>query len=157
MTLADGFIVMYSVTSAESMKTARRLVRDIREKTLNNAPIVLLGNKKDLEHYQEVSRAKAAQTARKLRCNLFCELSVATEISSVRNVFCELYKRIQRKSRSNALTERSSRKGSALYLMMRAINNLKSNIVSSSKCNRTPFEKAMRIENVKELARMPVL
>ena len=157
MTLADGFIVMYSVTSSESMKTARRIVRDIREKSLNNAPIVLLGNKKDLEHHREVTRAKAAQTARKLRCNLFSELSVAEEISSVRNVFCELYKRIQRKTRPNTIIERTSKRGNALYLMMRAISNIKSNIVQSSKCNRTQFEKAMGIENVKEIAQMPVL
>ena len=157
MTLADGFIVMYSVTSSDSMRTARRIVREVREKSLNNAPIVLLGNKKDLEHHREVSRAKAAQTARKLRCNLFSELSVAEEISSVRNIFCELYKRIQRKTRPNAIIERTSKRGSALFMMMRAITNIKSNIAPFTKCNRTPFEKAMRIENVKELARMPVL
>ena len=157
MTLADGFIVMYSVTSSESLKVARRIVREIREKSLNNAPIVLLGNKKDLEHHREVPRAKAAQTARKLRCNLFSELSVAEEISSVRNVFCELYKRIQRKTRPNAIIERTSKRGNALYLMMRAISNIKSNIVQSSKCSRTQFEKAIRIENVKEIAQMPVL
>lgn len=159
MTLADGFIVMYSVTSTESMRSARRLVREIREKSLNRAPIVLLGNKKDLEHHREVSRAKATQMARKLRCNLFCELSVATEISSVRNVFSELYKRIQKKSRTQALVERSPRKSSAMYLMMRAINSFKSNIISSSpKCSsRNQFEKAMRIDHVKELTRMPVL
>ena len=157
MTLADGFIVMYSVTSSDSMRTARRIVREVREKSLNNAPIVLLGNKKDLEHHREVSRAKAAHTARKLRCNLFSELSVAEEISSVRNVFCELYKRIQRKTRPNAIIERTSKRGSALFMMMRAITNIKSNIAPFTKCNRTPFEKAMRIENVKELARMPVL
>ena len=157
MTLADGFIVMYSITSSESMRTARRIVREIREKSLSNAPIVLLGNKKDLEHHREVPRAKAAQTARKLRCNLFSELSVAEEISSVRNIFCELYKRIQRKTKPNALIERTPKRGSALYLVMKALNNFKSNIVPASKCNRTHLEKAMRLETVKEIARLPVL
>eukprot|EP00795_Rhopilema_esculentum_P017293 gene17293-8870_t len=156
ITLADGFIVVYSVTSAESLRTARRLVRDIREKGVKGAPIVLLGNKKDLEHHREVSRSKATEAARKLHCNLFCELSVATDISAVRNVFSELYKRIQRKTRAKSVVERAPKKGSALYLMIKALNNLKSNIVSS-KCPRSSLDKALRIETVKDIARMPVL
>ena len=132
-------------------------MRDIREKGLSKAPIVLLGNKKDLEHYREISRARATTTARKLHCNLFTELSVANDISAVRNVFNELYKRILRKNRTKDLAERASRRGNALILMMKALNNLKSNVMAGNSKNRTSIDKAMRLGTVKDLARMPVL
>eukprot|EP00794_Sanderia_malayensis_P000172 gene172-784_t len=132
LSLADGFIIVYSITDAESLRKARKLARDIREKNMNNtSPIVLLGNKRDLDRYREVSREKAAQTAKRLRCNLFCELSVANDISSVRNIFCELHKRIERKNQKNVVAGKT-RKQSALFMMMKVLSTVKNNVLQGN-------------------------
>ena len=158
MSLADGFIVVYSITSADSLRKARRLVRNIRERNMSKAPIVLLGNKRDLQHHRQVSRDKAANTAKKLRCNLFTELSVAKDISAVRNIFCELYRRIEKRNRKQVIVERT-RKNSALFVMMRAFSTMMNNVrpISGSTKTGSYSKKDIITRHSKGFSRLPSL
>lgn len=53
---ADACVVVYDVTSSSSLKYAADILHQVQQlRTQNQIPVVLLGNKADLEHLREVS------------------------------------------------------------------------------------------------------
>ncbi|KAF9927581.1 GTP-binding protein [Linnemannia zychae] len=74
-----GYVLVYSVTSKQSFD----MVSVIRDKILNYtgtdwAPIVLVGNKTDLQGQRQVSREEGEELAAKWKC-LSCETSAKTK------------------------------------------------------------------------------
>lgn len=52
---ADACVVVYDVTSSNSLKYAADILHQVQQlRTQNQIPVVLLGNKADLEHRREV-------------------------------------------------------------------------------------------------------
>jgi GTPase SAR1 family protein len=53
---AEAFIIVYSITELESLTEVREILSRIRRiKGPKYVPILILGNKKDLEHARQVS------------------------------------------------------------------------------------------------------
>ncbi|XP_065647037.1 ras-related protein Rap-2a [Hydra vulgaris] len=74
---ADGFIVMYSVTSVKSAFNAKNIIKSIRSSSATrNLPIMMAGNKVDLEHARKVSQQEMNNFANANDC-IFEEFSVA--------------------------------------------------------------------------------
>ncbi|EDO47634.1 predicted protein [Nematostella vectensis] len=99
-TQADVFIILYSITDRHSFQEAKRFVcTTINSRNPHNLPhILLVGNKKDLEHLREVSDLEGAELSRQFSCS-FREISVSErdgyrEVSEVmrtalRDVMCK--------------------------------------------------------------------
>ena len=70
----QGFLLVYSITNAPTFDEVE-LLREkiIRTKDTNpdNIPIVLVGNKCDLEHERQVSKEKGQQLATDWKCKFF--------------------------------------------------------------------------------------
>ncbi|XP_059139381.1 ras-related and estrogen-regulated growth inhibitor-like protein [Physella acuta] len=73
---ADGFVVVYSVTDTESFKVAQKEVQTIRSRTPPHTPILLLGNKLDLDHARKVCKDDVCQLKSSYDC-LHTEVSAA--------------------------------------------------------------------------------
>ncbi|KAM4675286.1 EF-hand calcium-binding domain-containing protein 4B [Discoglossus pictus] len=74
---ADGVIVMYDITSKESFTAVRQWLTSVEEGAGENIPILMLGNKTDIEKEREVPCGIGEQLAKD--CNLiFCECSAST-------------------------------------------------------------------------------
>lgn len=76
-----GYLFVYSVTLRQSFE----LIDIIRDKILNsigtdNIPLVLIGNKCDLDHQRQVDYAEGEALARKFNCK-FLETSVREDIN----------------------------------------------------------------------------
>ncbi|KAG0295611.1 GTP-binding protein [Linnemannia gamsii] len=76
-----GYVLVYSVTSKQSFD----MVTVIRDKILNFtgtdwAPIVLVGNKTDLQGQRQISRDEGEELASKWKC-LSCETSAKTNMN----------------------------------------------------------------------------
>ncbi|KAJ6252499.1 ras-like protein [Anaeramoeba flamelloides] len=68
----EGFLLVYSLTSRSSFNTAKWLyVKILRQKVDEALPIVLMGNKSDLENDRIVSRKEAEEFSKKNSLSYF--------------------------------------------------------------------------------------
>ncbi|XP_072164603.1 NF-kappa-B inhibitor-interacting Ras-like protein 2 [Diadema setosum] len=78
--LADGYLLVYSITSSESFKQLEQIKKEIdklREKDKKEVSIVMIGNKVDLHDQRQVDFRMASDWAVKERVH-FYEVTVAT-------------------------------------------------------------------------------
>jgi len=89
MTNGEGFALIYSITNAMSFTEIEK-IRDGIVKAKGNAsvPMVLVGNKKDLESKREVTTVKGKLAAKEWDCS-FLESSAKTD-SNIREIFYSL-------------------------------------------------------------------
>mmetsp|Transcript_26251 Transcript_26251/g.29225 ORF Transcript_26251/g.29225 Transcript_26251/m.29225 type:complete len:182 (+) Transcript_26251:48-593(+) len=91
----DGFILMYSITERQSFEEMPELFETIyRVRDTENVPIVLVGNKVDLEEDRQVTTEEGKELAQKNEC-LFFEASAKTRVN-VDEQFYELVREIRR-------------------------------------------------------------
>ncbi|XP_071097487.1 ras-like protein family member 12 [Haliotis cracherodii] len=86
---ADGFLVVYSITSRQSFDKAREyldLVTQHLKNTSRECPVALVGNKIDLERYRQISKAEGSGLAAEVDCSFF-ETTAAEEFEHVEGVF----------------------------------------------------------------------
>lgn len=68
----QGFVIVYSIASSCSFLEAESLYElVVRIKGTRDVPIVLVGNKCDLEGFREVSTKQGKELARKINCPFF--------------------------------------------------------------------------------------
>ncbi|XP_022913684.1 ras-related and estrogen-regulated growth inhibitor-like protein [Onthophagus taurus] len=82
---ADACIIAYDITSKSSMHHAEQLLQRVQQ-LRSQMPIVLLGNKSDLEHLREVEEIDGRTTAVQHGCQ-FYEVSVAENSSTIYTAF----------------------------------------------------------------------
>ncbi|EKV12951.1 hypothetical protein PDIG_31780 [Penicillium digitatum PHI26] len=106
MKQGQGFLLVFSITSTSSLNELSELREQIiRIKDDENVPIVIVGNKSDLEEDRAVPRARAFGLSQKWGNAPYYETS-ARRRANVNEVFVDLCRQIIRKdsegSRSNS-------------------------------------------------------
>ncbi|KEG15152.1 ras-related protein rab-5 [Trypanosoma grayi] len=86
---ACGALVVYDITSADSLKKAQTWLRELHSNADPTLTIFLLGNKKDLESLRQVSYEEGAALAQEEGVNGFFETS-AKDNFNIEEVFVEL-------------------------------------------------------------------
>ena len=85
----QGFIIVFSITSLQTFQDIRSMKESImRVKGTDRVPMLLVGNKCDLEHQREVPFSDSAQLAQDWSCP-FLEAS-AKNTKNVNEVFIEI-------------------------------------------------------------------
>ncbi|XP_022699727.1 ras-related protein Rap-2b-like isoform X2 [Varroa jacobsoni] len=85
----QGFVVVYSITSHQTFQDIKNMREQImRVKNSDSVPVLLVGNKVDLEHQREVTRAEGEALAQIWRCP-FMEVSAKFK-SNVDEMFAEI-------------------------------------------------------------------
>ena len=79
---ADAIVIVYSIIDRGSLKEAQDIMDSIMHRASFSIPVLLLGNKTDLEHLRQVSRDDVVLLTHQYRCR-HCEISVAESYSSV--------------------------------------------------------------------------
>jgi GTPase KRas protein len=98
MRTGEGFLLVYSITSRQSFEEIMTFQQQIlRVKDKDYFPIILVGNKCDLEGERQVSKEEGAQAARQFGCK-FIETSAKSRIN-VDNAFFDLVREIRRYNR----------------------------------------------------------
>ena len=94
----EGFVLVYSITSRASFETIREFHQEIgRVKDSDDVPVVLVGNKCDLEFERQVAMHEGRALAQSLRCQAI-EVSAKTRIN-VDEAFILLVREIRRLNR----------------------------------------------------------
>jgi len=100
MKTGQGFLLVFSITSLSSLSELRELREQIiRIKDDENIPIVIVGNKSDLEDDRVVSRAKAFAVSQSWGNAPYYETS-ARRRANVDEVFVDLCRQIIRRDNS---------------------------------------------------------
>ncbi|XP_026149753.1 ras-like protein family member 12 [Mastacembelus armatus] len=92
---ANAFLVVYSIDSMESFKGSQLYLQTLalHNKTFHpQTPIILLGNKLDMDRYRQVSQCDGEALASRFGC-LFFEVSACLDFLSVQHVFYEAVRR----------------------------------------------------------------
>lgn len=98
MRTGEGFLLVYSITSRQSFEEIMTFQQQIlRVKDKDYFPIILVGNKCDLEGERAVSKEEGAHLARQFGCK-FIETSAKSRIN-VDNAFYDLVREIRRYNR----------------------------------------------------------
>jgi len=109
MRTGQGFLCVYAITSRSSFEEISAFREQIlRVKEEERVPMVLVGNKCDLEDSRVVAASEGADLARSFGCK-FLESSAKSRIN-VEECFFELVREI-RKSLGTDIEKKSSRKG----------------------------------------------
>ena len=87
-----GVIVMYDITKQETFQIAEKLVNEICLNFGKNFPIMLVGNKNDLNFLREINFEEANEKAKSLNCS-FREINCVDE-NSVHDTFKYLISKI---------------------------------------------------------------
>ncbi|MFX1478496.1 MAG: Rab family GTPase [Promethearchaeota archaeon] len=88
---ADGAFFLYDITNPQSIAHLLDWVQLVRE-NLEDIPIMLVGNKVDLEEFRAVSREEGILAAKKYKLASFVEISVKTgkNVENAFNVMTEI-------------------------------------------------------------------
>ncbi|XP_002130796.2 uncharacterized protein LOC100186782 [Ciona intestinalis] len=108
----DAYVIVYSVSERESFEYACSLMRDVRrcyneiqdEKVI---PVVLVGNKSDLDHLREVSYVEGAEASETVTACSFAEASAAESFPETE----ELFKGVFRLARTNNILTARAKEG----------------------------------------------
>ncbi|XP_027018281.1 ras-like protein family member 12 isoform X2 [Tachysurus fulvidraco] len=97
---ASAFLIVYSIDSRLSFEVCQQYVEAVTLYTKGlqpEAPIILVGNKVDMERYRQVNKADGATLAARFGC-LFFEVSACLDFVSVQNVFYEAVREVRREA-----------------------------------------------------------
>uniref|UniRef100_A0A8C4W2E5 small monomeric GTPase n=1 Tax=Gopherus evgoodei TaxID=1825980 RepID=A0A8C4W2E5_9SAUR len=100
---ANAFMVVYSIDNKRSFEGCHQYLDTISlhaKGIQHDYPILLLGNKLDLEQYRQVTKAEGVSLAAKYGC-LFYEVSACLEFEAVQHVFHEAAREVRREMERN--------------------------------------------------------
>ncbi|KAH9855405.1 P-loop containing nucleoside triphosphate hydrolase protein [Lenzites betulinus] len=97
--MGEGFLHVYSITSRSSFNEVKHLHQQIKSvKDADRIPVVLVGNKCDIEYERQVGVAEGRDLAQDFGCP-FIETSAKTAIN-VDEAFSEIVREIRRYNKS---------------------------------------------------------
>ena len=103
---ADGIILVYDITYKISFENLNKWLKDINENA-KGLPIVLIGNKTDLEENREVSKEEGNEFAKKINEEIeFYEASCKTG-ENIKEAIRFLVEKIYKKYKGKNMTEES--------------------------------------------------
>ncbi|XP_066274233.1 ras-like protein family member 12 [Branchiostoma lanceolatum] len=101
---ADAFIVVYSINNRLSFHEARDYLEEVTQQKPTQQqyepPVIVLGNKTDMERYRQVSKAEGNSIASQYGCS-FYEASAAGDYDGVQTVFHGAIREIRRERERN--------------------------------------------------------
>ncbi|KZT29643.1 24 kDa ras-like protein [Neolentinus lepideus HHB14362 ss-1] len=107
MRSSEGFLLVYSITSRQSFEQIIPLYQELlRVKGVVSCPVILVGNKCDLDHGRQVTAREARSCAERMGC-MFIETSAKTHVR-VDDAFYELVREIRAHNQMGSRTRQFS-------------------------------------------------
>ncbi|XP_055040044.2 ras-like protein family member 12 [Misgurnus anguillicaudatus] len=97
---ANAFFIVYSIDNRNSFEVCQQYIEAVSLYTKGlqpEAPVILIGNKLDMERYRQVSKSDGASLASRVGC-LFYEVSACSDFLSVQHIFHEAVREVRRET-----------------------------------------------------------
>ncbi|KAI3366464.1 hypothetical protein L3Q82_000597 [Scortum barcoo] len=127
MRWGDGFVIVYDITdrgSFEEVAPLRSLLEEVKKP--KNVPLVLVGNKSDLDHVRQVGTEEGERLAAEMACAFYECSACANEGGAVAEAFHELCREVRRRK---AVQGKARRRSSTTHVKQ-AINKMLTKISS---------------------------
>ncbi|XP_053321546.1 ras-like protein family member 12 [Spea bombifrons] len=105
---ANAFLVVYSIDNKQSFEGCCQyldIISHYNKGALHESPVLLLGNKLDMERYRQVSKADGSALAMRHGC-LFREVSACLDFRLVQQVFYDAIHEVRREAEKSATIRR---------------------------------------------------
>lgn len=100
-----GFVLVYSIICPNSFAEIRNIhAQLLRVKDTDWVPLVIVGNKSDMESHRLVSREQGEQLAKEFNCSFF-ETSAKTRVN-IDDIFCDILKQVIHSSSGKSKKEK---------------------------------------------------
>lgn len=111
MRTGEGFLLVYSITSRSSFEEVGAFYQQIlRVKDRDNFPVVIVGNKCDLEEERQVTFEEGQELAKQFECT-FVETSAKVRIN-VEDAFYQLVREIREYNKGTATDDDTTKRNS---------------------------------------------
>ncbi|MEQ2230714.1 hypothetical protein ILYODFUR_032235 [Ilyodon furcidens] len=127
MRWGDGFFIVYDITdrgSFEEVAPLRTLLEEVKKP--KNVPLVLVGNKSDLDHIRQVTTEEGERLAAEMACAFYECSACVDEGGVVAEAFHELCREVRRRK---AVQGKARRRSSTTHVKQ-AINKMLTKISS---------------------------
>ena len=127
---ADGMALLYDITNQDSFEAIPGLIKSVKEAKGGNIPIVLLGNKCDLENNREITKEEGKKLANEYNIGFF-EISNKKGINIEESCLELINKIIENREKNEVLKEEMMLRKNSVILRKSKISKK----VNDSKCN----------------------
>uniref|UniRef100_A0A8C7PGH4 small monomeric GTPase n=1 Tax=Oncorhynchus mykiss TaxID=8022 RepID=A0A8C7PGH4_ONCMY len=127
MRWGDGFVIVYDITdrgSFDEVAPLRGLLEEVKKP--KNVPLVLVGNKADLDHARQVGTEEGERLAAEMACAFYECSACADEGGMVAEAFHELCRELRRRK----VVQGKARRRSSTTHVKQAINKMLTKISS---------------------------
>lgn len=128
MRWGDGFVLVYDITdrgSFQEVAPLRSLLEEVKRP--KNVPLVLVGNKSDLEHARQVATQEGERLAAEMACAFYeCSACASEGGVGVAEAFHELCREVRR----HKTVQGKARRRSSTTHVKQAINKMLTKISS---------------------------
>ena len=84
---ASGFILVFAINDSDSFENIKNLFQKIKSNNMEKIPIVLVGNKCDLENERSITKQEAQDYAKKIGAHYFETSVLKDENENCKNIF----------------------------------------------------------------------
>ena len=84
---ADGFLLLFAINDKESFEVLKGKIKRIKKNNKDKLPIILVGNKCDLENKREVDKKDAIEFAKSIGAKYYETSALTDENKNVKVVF----------------------------------------------------------------------
>ncbi|XP_063045642.1 ras-like protein family member 12 [Engraulis encrasicolus] len=102
---AHAYLVVYSIEDQSSFQGCQAYLNTLTQSSRPDAPVLLLGNKMDMDRYRQVSKCEGAALAARFGC-VFFEVSACLDFLSVQHVFHEAVREVRSREAMRSLPVR---------------------------------------------------
>ena len=92
--VAKGFILVFAIDDEESFNAIKTKIKRIENHKKNDLPIILVGNKCDLENKRKISQQQGEDFAKSFNAKYYETSALTDENGNVKTVFVECAKMI---------------------------------------------------------------
>ncbi|KAL9641817.1 hypothetical protein ABK040_011802 [Willaertia magna] len=145
---AEGFILVYSITDKESFEKVKKLREKITMVQDNNVPMILVGNKCDLEDQRQITKEEGENLSKEFNCS-FIETSAKTGFH-IDELFEQIILILRKKKKLPLKKDESVNASSSSVNGNNESGNTSSSSVHSPNRKESKFEGSTSKENEKK-------
>ena len=95
---ANGIILVFAINDKNSFEYLKNLVEQIKKNKMSGVPVIIVGNKCDLQNEREISKQEGEEFANSIGANYFESSALTDDNGNCKNIFQQCANKIIKKA-----------------------------------------------------------